>query len=430
MPPIEPSRTTLPNGLTVICLPTPGMHTTALTLHVRVGSRFESRELNGVSHFLEHMLFRGTPALRSAHDQALAFERLGGTLYAATHTDFGILSLTLPPESLEAALPLFADVATRPIFTDIEVERAIIREEILESLDESGHQIDPDNLSRALIYGDHSLGFPITGSLQSLARLDHRHLREHHATHYTGRNCVLCVAGPIDPSAFTALAATHFASMPQGERVEAFLAPRAQKQPRFRYVENSMSQTDLRLAFRAPGEHDPDEPAAEVLVRLLDDGMSTRLYARVCDELGLCYDVSADFETLEGDGVLDLAAVVQHERAPVVMKELCGVVAQLAREGPTDDELDKAKARHGWELQGILDDPTGLAEFHGLATLARISDTPAARHAEILAVTADQVREVARKVFRPENVSGVAVGMLAPHLRRDVEQLVRSFSIR
>lgn len=430
MPHLEPSRTLLPNGLTVICVPMPGMHTTALTLHVRVGSRFESRELNGVSHFLEHMLFRGTPTLRSAHHQALALERLGGTLYAATHTDFGILSLTLPPDNFEEALAVFAEVAKHPIFTDIEVERAIIREEILESLDEDGHQIDPDNLSRAAIYGDHPLGFPITGSLQSLNRLDQQHLRSHHALHYTGRNCVLTVAGPVDPHACNAAVAKHFADLPAGERVGASPASRTQKQARFKYVENSMSQTDLRLAFRAPGEHDPDEPAAEVLVRLLDDGMSTRLYARVCDELGLCYDVSADFETLEGDGVLDLAATVQHERAPVVMKELCGVVSALAREGPSDDELTKAKARHGWEMQSILDDPTGIAEFHGLAALARISGTPEARHAEIQEVTGAQVQEVARKIFRPENVCGIAVGVLEDRIRREVEQLVRGFSVR
>jgi len=427
---LEPSRTLLPNGLTVICVPMPGMHTTALTLHVRVGSRYETRELNGVSHFLEHMLFRGTPTLRTAHDQALAFERLGGTLYAATHTDFGILSLTLPPANLEQALAVFAEVARDPIFTDIDVERAIIREEILESLDEDGHQIDPDNLSRALMYGDHPLGFPITGSLQSLDRFDDKDLRTHHARHYTGNNCVLTVAGPIDPHACTELVTKHFAGMPAGERVTAHPAPRSQRKARFEYVENSMSQTDLRLAFRAPGEHDPDEPAAEVLVRLLDDGMSTRLYARVCDELGLCYDVSADFETLEGDGVLDLAAVVQHERAPVVMRELCGVVASLGRGGPSDDELAKAKARHGWEMQSILDDPTAIAEFHGLAALARISGTPEARHAEIQAVTSEQVQEVARKIFRPENVCGIAVGVLDDRVRREVDQLVRGFSIR
>jgi predicted Zn-dependent peptidase len=422
-----PSRTVLPNGLRVVCVPQPALHAAAVSLHLRVGSRFESRERNGCSHFLEHMLFRGTRSFATAHEQALAFERLGGTLYAATHTDFGTMSLVLPPENLHQAFAVFAEVTTSPRFTEIELERAIIREEILESLDDDGHQIDPDNLSRALMYGDHALGFPITGTLQTLDRLGEAELREHHALHYTGANTVLCFAGAIDPQACVTMAAEQLGDMPAGRSVAISPAARSQKQPRFKYVENQMSQTDLRVAFRAPGEHDPQEPAAEVLLRLLDDGMSTRLYAQVCDAKGLCYDVSADYETFEDDGVLDLGAVVQHARATVVMREMCDIVAELMRLGPGEEELEKARARHGWEARAMLDDAGQLADFHGLSAMAGIADTIAARHQEIASVTAAQVRDVARRIFRPENLSAVAVGMLEDPQRKQLEQIVKSF---
>jgi predicted Zn-dependent peptidase len=423
----QPRRTTLENGLRVVCVPQPALHTVAVTLHVRVGSRFENRELNGCSHFLEHMLFRGTSRFASAHQQALAFERLGGTLYAATHSDFGIMSLSLPPENLEGAFGIFAEVVTAPRYSEIDLERAIIREEILEMLDDDGHQIDPDNLSRALIYGDHPLGYPITGTLQTLERMGIEELRRHHDEHYTAANCVLSFAGAIEPDACVKMARTHLLAMPAGRTIPTPPPSRTQKHPRFKYVENQMSQTDLRLAFRAPGEHDPQEPAAEVLLRVLDDGMSTRLYARVCDEKGLCYDVSADYETYEDDGVLDLGAVVQHARAGTVMRELCEIVGELAKNGPGPEELDKAKTRQGWESRAVLDDAEGLAEFHGLSALAGIADTVDARHQEILAVTPEQVRDVARRIFRADNVCGVAVGLLEEPQRKEVEQIVRAF---
>lgn len=410
-----------------MCVPHAALHTAAVSLHVRVGSRFETRELNGCSHFLEHMLYRGTASFASAHEQALAIERLGGTLYAATHSDFGLMSLSLPPENLEAALGIFAEVMTSPRFTAIDLERAIIREEILETLDDNGHQIDPDNLSRALMFGDHPLGFPITGSIHTLQRMGVDDLRRHHALHYTAANSVLCLAGAIDPDDGVKIASRLFGSLPTGQVVAATPPPRTQKHPRYKYVENQMSQTDLRLAFRAPGEHDPQEPAAEVLLRVLDDGMSTRLYARICDEKGLCYDVSADYETYEDDGVLDLGAVVQHERAPVVMRELCEIVSEIARDGPTDEELDKTRMRHGFESRQVIDDADALADFHGLSALAGIADSVDARRQEILSVTAEQVRDVARRIFRPEGVCGVAVGLLEEPQKKALEQIVKGF---
>ena len=120
----------LANGLPVVLVPMPGVHRAVATLYLRVGSRFESPEDNGISHFLEHMIFRGSPSLASAHDQALAFERLGATPYAATHVDHGVMSVSVPPVNLERVLALLAEVTVAPRFSDIEVERGIVREEI------------------------------------------------------------------------------------------------------------------------------------------------------------------------------------------------------------------------------------------------------------------------------------------------------------
>ena len=419
---------TLSNGLPVVLVPQPSVHRAVAALFLRVGSRFESPEDNGVSHFLEHMVFRGTPSMATAHDQALAFERLGGTLYAATHVDHGVMSVAVPPRHLDRVLGLLAEVTIAPRFGEIEVERGIVHEEILEDLDDDGRDVDPDNLSRALMYPDHALGFPITGSLETLARFDETMLRTHHARHYTAANAVLCVAGRIDVDRTAAMIERHFGAIPRGARVPVAAPEAEQKRPRFRFVENQSSQTDLRIAFRAPCERDAMEPAVEMLLRVLDDGMSTRLYERICDRLGLCYDVSAMYECYEDDGVVDVAAGTTHERSTQVAKEILSLFADLAEHGPTDDELEKARNRHAWSIEAMQDDAEGTAGFYGLAALAGIARSPSARHEELAAVTKDQIRDAARHVFRPEKMSAVAVGLLSRTEESRLEKAIRAFT--
>jgi predicted Zn-dependent peptidase len=418
----------LANGLKVVLVPEPQVHRAVASLYLRVGSRFEDEKNNGISHFLEHMVFRGTATLPSAHAQALAFERLGGTLYAATHVDHGVMSISVPPANLDPVLALLGEVTTSPRFTAIEIERGIVREEILEDLDDDGRDIDADNNTRALMYERHPLGFTITGSLATLDRFDESALRAHHARHYTTANAVLCVAGRIgDPDACARAIERHFGAMARGEQVPVSAPPNGQKKPRFRFIENQSSQTDLRIAFRSVSERDAREPAVEMLLRVLDDGMSTRLYERLCDRLGLCYDVSGMFEAYEDDGVVDIAAGVQHDRATVVIREVFALLRELADHGPREDELAKARDRHLWSVEAMLDDAEATAGFYGLAALADITRTPEARHEELVRVTADDVREAARAMFRPERLTVVAVGLLRAAEEAKLEKAVRAF---
>src|SRR5580700_5508992 len=193
-----PHTATLANGLRVLVVPQPQLHRAHVALWARVGSRFEGRKDNGISHFLEHMIYRGTRRVRSAHEVNLAFERLGGSLFASTQVDHGIFSLSLPPESLDAATALFGEVLSQPAFLDIDVERGIVLEEILEDLDDEGRQVDPDNLSRALIYGDHPLGMTITGTEAHVRAFDEATLRRWHQEHYVADNAVLAFSGAVD----------------------------------------------------------------------------------------------------------------------------------------------------------------------------------------------------------------------------------------
>lgn len=423
---IEHVRTRLPNGLTAIAVRLASVHTAAVVARLRVGPRYESARDNGISHFLEHMLYRGTPRHPSAHDQALAFEALGSSLGAATYVDLGSMSVATPPENLESALALLGEVYCGPIFEGLEIERGIVEEEILDLCDDEGTAIDADVLVRGLSFGDHPLGMPITGTIEQVRRFDQRSLRSHHGRHYVGPGTVVAAAGPFDPERVVERIAQAFGALERGALLEV-APPPAQREPRIAYREHADSKTALKLAFRAPGDHHPDEPAAELLLRVLDDGMSTRLYERICDQRGLCYDVSAGYEAYSDAGLFDVAAETAHERAELVLAELLDVLRELRESGPTDRELDKSKTRLRWHLTEMLDRPAEVADFFALGALTGGAATPLARYEELEAVSRSEARDVAARLFVGSGFSAVAVGEQPPRGRRALRRAVQGF---
>ncbi len=421
------ATTTLPNGLRVVATPQPQLHRAHVALYFRVGSRFEDAKTNGISHFLEHMIYRGTPRLPSAHAVNLAFERIGGYLYAATHTDYGVFSVTLPPESLDEACGPFGEVLRAPSFFDIEVEKGIVCEEILEDLDDEGRQIDADNLSRELIYPSHALGYTITGDEARVRSFTDEMCRTHHTKHYVAQNGVLAFSGAIDPARAFEIAARDFGGLASGDVTRGEAPAHAQKRARLRIVENVSSQTELRVCLRAMGESAPERPAIEMLMRLVDDGMSTRLYHRVCDDKGLCYDVSAGYDGYEDDGVIDFAAGVQHARVSVVTKEILGVLEEIAETGPDDEELAKAKRRHAWDLAALADSAEDTAGFYAGGLLFDRFEDVAERRESLARVTKEDVREVARAIARPERLNVVAVGLLEDGEDKRLAEVVKGW---
>jgi predicted Zn-dependent peptidase len=421
------STTKLANGLRVIAAPQPQLHRAHVALYFRVGSRFEDPRTNGISHFLEHMIYRGTPRFPSAHAVNLAFEQIGGYLYAATQTDYGVFSVTLPPESFDEACGLFGEVLRAPSFGGIEVEKGIVCEEILEDLDDEGRQIDADNLSRELIYPSHPLGYTITGDETRVRSFTEEMCRTHHELHYVAENGVLAFAGAIEPERAFAIAARDFGALRSGAVTRGETPVHAQKKARLRIVENVSSQTELRVCLRAMGESAPERPAIEMLMRLVDDGMSTRLYHRVCDDKGLCYDVSAGYDGYEDDGVIDFAAGVQHSRVSVVTKEILGVLEEIAESGPGDEELAKAKRRHAWDLKALADSAEDTAGFYAGGLLFDRFEDVEQRRASLARVTKEDVRNVARQIAKPERLNVVAVGLLEDGEDKRLTEVVKGW---
>ncbi len=423
---LKPVRTVLSNGLRLVAVPMPHLHRSVLEAQIRIGSRFEGPAENGISHFLEHMLYRGTPRFPTAHDQALAFETLGGTLLAATAKDFGSMQIAMPPERFLDVLPLVSEVFQDPIMSGIEIERGIVQEEILETLDEAGNLIDADDLLGSVAFPGHPLGLPITGLPEQVRDFDPTRLRRHHDAFYVGGSTAIVAAGPIDPASVLRELERLFGSLQPGQRPDVN-APRAQSAPAFKFVAHGASQTALRIGFRAPSFLDAREPATQLLVRLLDDGLSTRLYEHICDRKGLCYDVAAYYEAYEDVGLVDLSADSANERAAEVLEELLRVVSRLRDEGPSLEELDKAKRRHRWQLGMMLDDPEEVASHYAMSELSGTLQDPAERREQLAGVTRDQVITAAREVFAPSGLNVVAVGAQSKKSRDKLKQLVLSY---
>ncbi|MEO7038319.1 MAG: pitrilysin family protein [Polyangiaceae bacterium] len=424
--PLSRYETKLANGLRASAVRMPHVRRSVIDIHTRIGSRFESWAHNGISHFLEHMLHRGTARFPSAHSLALAFEALGGALSAMTYVDHGALSLSAPPENLDELVAILAEVLLQPIFSGLEVEKGIVREEILESLDEAGRSVDADHLLRALAFPDHPLGFPITGSLQTLDSFDIPLLHEHHSARYIAEGSVVTVAGPIDPDAVLRHVSAVFAHLPHGKEPVS-TAPAAQSGMRFSHIKYTGSQAAVRVGFRAPGEQDADEPATELLLRVLDDGMATRLYERLCDERGLCYDVSASYEAFADCGLFDIAADAAPERAEQVLQEIFAVAQALRDEGPSQSELDKAKKRFAWQLAEQDDDPAALSSFYGLGELTGVARTPAERQALLESTSRADVQRAASRLFSRDALNVLVVGPLGAKVRDRLERASRAF---
>jgi predicted Zn-dependent peptidase len=423
LPELPTESSTLGNSLRVRLVPLPHLQSATVSFFVRVGSRYETARTNGLSHFLEHMLYRGTESHPAAHELSLAIEHLGGTLDAATHVDFTSYDLTLPTETIAKGTELLAEVLRQPLLTELSTEKQIIREEILEDLNEEGRQIDIDNVSRQLLYPDHPLGFSIAGPIENLDRFDSADLRRHHTGHYSARNSVICVAGAFDPQELDAVIHSHFEGMAAGGSIEPSAVPRDIAPARFSYVHEHGSQTDVRLSFHTPGVASPEAPTLLLLARVLDDGLSTRVHRTICEERGLAYEAFAGNDTFEDCGVFDFGASVEHKKAPLLIETVLELIDELRRDPPTEDEVDKAKRRYLWDLRMVRDDPEATAHFVGSSALFGLPERIGTVAEQVERVTPDDIQDAVRHYLDPKEAYMTCVGVLNDALLSDVRGL-------
>jgi predicted Zn-dependent peptidase len=427
MPALHHHKDTLANGLRVVTVELPHLHTAALVVYAKVGSRYETAADNGLSHFLEHMLFRGTARHPSSYAINLAIEELGGTLYAETGRDYSLYQMSLDPELMDRGVALYGDIFGAPAFTDIDLERQIVLEELNEDLDEKGRDINLDDLARAAAFPGHPLGQKITGPRANVEGFDEGDLHRHFARFYGARNLILTVAGPVRRAEVLAAAEAAFAGLPAGETIVPAPPPPFSSGPTYLYVDNPGAQTAFQLLIRALPESHPDYVATQALCRVLDDGMTTRLHYTLCDQLGLAYYVNGSLEPFHDTALLELDGASAHAKLPELLARALGLLGEFRERPVSEAELAKAKRRYRLDLRAAIDDVDAMAGWFGGTELFYVPVEFEQKAARMEAVTAEDIQRVARTVITPERaVVGVA-GALSASLRREAEKVVSNW---
>jgi predicted Zn-dependent peptidase len=405
----------------------PHLHTAVCSLFVKVGARFEAPADNGLSHFVEHMLFRGTERYPTSLALNTAIERLGSTLHAETGRDSSLFQLALEPAHVPEALSLLGELLGRPRFTDIDLERALVLEEINEDYDEAGVEINADDIARGLMFEDHPLGQRIIGPRGNVERFSNEDVQRHFTTFYGGKNAHLCVAGPIEHGRVVEQAARALASMPAGMKAEVPAAPPMAKGPRLQHVRDAGSQTALAVVFRAVPELDPTYISLVALSRILDDGMSTRLHYTLADQKGLAYSINAAIEPLADAALFEIAGATANAKVPVLVRELLVLLDGLRSGKMTEDELAKARVRYRYETLASIDDASTMAGWFGGTALYYTPPSLSERLAQMQKVTIDDIVQVAERVLAPQHLVLAAVGSLSRARLGELRQAINDW---
>ena len=426
---MEYSCTTLDNGLRVVSVPMPHHHGCEVLVTLGVGSRHEPRHRAGISHFLEHMLFKGTADFPSGLELERAFEAVGGSANAATDSESTTFHSRIHPAHLEDGIALFASLLLRPQFNDIELERRVILEEALGDLNENGRQINPDNIVARLLFADHPLGQPTVGSRWAIERLGLSHFRQYHGRHYVPGNAVLAVAGPVTHELVVA-AVRHSFSEWQGPEPPAAKpwAGREQNSPLLRWVRDAGSQVSLQLAFLLPGRDSEHAVHLRVLRRLLSWGGMSRLMLRLREQLGLTYAVEATLAQYDDVGLLAVDLAVSPGNCLAAAIATLDEFGRLRHERIPDHELDHLLNSYRFDLEYSRDQVDEMALRYAWCELSGCQRTIAADLADLNRVTAEGLQATARELFTPERLCCVAVGPYRSAERREVDSFVAAWS--
>ncbi len=418
----------LPGGLRVVTEFVPSVCSASVGLWVNVGSRDEGPTVAGAAHFLEHLLFKATPT-RTSVDIAQAVDAVGGELNAFTAKEHTCYYAHVLDDDLEMAVELVADVVLNGACApaDVELERDVVLEEIAMRDDDPEDTLGDVFVSA--MFGDHPVGRPVIGSVDSVSTMTRNQLHSFHTRRYTPERMVLAVAGNIDHNQVVALAREHFGARlvkgrtPHPPRKGAGRLP---GRPELTLISRDCEQSHLTLGVRVPGRHWPDRWALSVLNTALGGGLSSRLFQQIRETRGLAYSVYSAIDTFADSGAFSVYAACLPERFDEVVRLTGEVLESVARDGITEAECRIAKgSMRGGLLLGLEDSASRMnrlgrselnyGQYRSLThTLRRIDE-----------VTVEDVNAVARKVLAGR--FGAAV--LGPHRsKRSLPQQLRTMA--
>jgi predicted Zn-dependent peptidase len=408
--PHSPLRTLTPEGTEILIEPLPHVRSCSVGFWVRRGSRHEDPDEEGLAHFLEHTVFKGTEAYPTPDELAAATDRLGGHVDAFTGKEVACFYGKVLSDQLPELVHLLGELVTAPRFDDEELirERGVILEEIAQSEDQ------PDDWVSELFYGGFwegtPLAHPILGRRDQVSGYGAREARTFFDHTYRAPNLVVAAAGAIEPSSFLALLKPILDRLPKGTAHApgklAGTRPFILNSPR-----KDLQQANLILGFPAPDHHSPDRAAAHLLSHVLGGGMASRLFMELRERRGLCYQVGSYLSPYADTGALQISASC----APAQLRELVQRTmvesARIRAMGVEADELERAKlqARTGLVFSQESSSSRMFSLAHQAIHLGELRSLDQ-QMAEIEAVTTDDVLRVAQALLDPAQLGLSALG--------------------
>lgn len=404
--------TTLPNGLLVLTESMPHVRSVSMGVWVNSGSRDEAPAVNGVSHFVEHMVFKGTTS-RSAQQIAREVDTIGGNLDAFTSKETVCFNIKVLDENVAPALDVLSDLVLHPTFAPDELarEQGVILEEI--KMDED----NPDYLVHEIFtqnfWKDHALGRPILGTKKTVASFDQPTVLNFYADTFTPKNMVFSAAGNLDHDRFVAQVAQQFASLSASARPQT-ADPVPVSQPHITLKrKKSLEQVQLCLGVPAPPVNSPDRYGVYLLNTILGGGMSSRLFQTIREEQGLAYSIYSEMNPFRDTGSLSVYAGTSADKTETLLRLTVAELKRLKVETVSDAELKRSKDQlksniviglesSGSRMSNLARQQMYFGRFFGIEEIV----------SEIDAVTPALIQQLAVDLFRPEAMALTLLGNL------------------
>jgi predicted Zn-dependent peptidase len=404
-------REVLPNGLTIITEEMQHIRSVSIGIWVKTGSRDEDLQWNGISHFIEHMVFKGTKH-RTAEDIARQVDSIGGNMDAFTAKECICFNVKVLDEHLPVAMDILGDLVLNPVFDvqDISRERGVILEEI--KMDED----NPDYLVHEIFtqnfWKDHPLGKPILGTKETVKRFDRDPVMDFYGQRFAPGNLIICAAGNLKHAQFVEVVAKHFQHIKPMKN--GFHSPQPKIVPRI-ILRNKKALEQVQICVGVPSHPIAHQRrhASYILNTLLGGGMSSRLFQNIRERQGLAYAIYSDLSPYRDTGCLSVYAGTSRESAVKVVQCVVSEFRKLKSEPVSAEELRRSKDQLKGSLMLSLESSTArmsnlarqemyFDRFYGLDELIE----------KIEAVTAPELQELANEFFRTESIAVTILGNL------------------
>ena len=407
---------TLDNGLRVLTVTMPHLQSVSLGFLLGVGSRYENDAQAGASHFIEHMLFKGTPRRPSARHIAEAIEGRGGVFNASTGVETTLYWAKVAAIHLSEALDVVSDMLLNAAFnaTEMDKERAVIAEEINYALDM------PYSLAHILVnkmqWPDHPLGRDVAGTQESVANLDRSALLAYLADHYRPGETILSVAGPMSHKEVFDLVDAYLGHWEPGPHMDYEPAPASPPAdgPWVQIAHKDTEQVQLSFSLNGVSRLDPDRFALRLLSIILGEGMRSRMFQEVRERLGLAYSVGSYVTTLQDTGTVGSYAGVAPDKTEDAIRAIMRQLDLLSQEPVPEDELQTAREFVGGRMALSLEDPFTLAAWYARQELLEDEVLSPEETVGLLdSVQAAEIQRVAQQLLQADRLNLVVVGPFA-----------------